>query len=294
MHKKETENKHIQIANDTMYYIYKHIDTDINIDELAQSFNISKIHFHTIFKKQMGKNIYQTIKSIRLQKASNLLITNSSSTITQIANMCGYSSQTSFIRAFKNKFKQTPTKWRNRGFRTYAKELLSNSKINLDDTKRFDGIEPKIVKTKDQKAYYIRQIGYDMTDIRHTWQKLQAWIYTNNIKEYTQAGLYHDNPLIIPIDKAFYVGAVIPKKNYNLANTNLPHFKISGGLYAVFRITGVHGDILRFMQWAYQEWLPKSGFETITKPAFTIFEQNHYVNESGEFVADFHLPIQYN
>ena len=39
----------------------------------------------------------ETIKSIRLQKASNLLLTNIHSTISQIANQCGYSSQTSFL-----------------------------------------------------------------------------------------------------------------------------------------------------------------------------------------------------
>lgn len=294
MHKKITENHHIQIANDAMYYIYKHIDTDINIDELAQSFNISKIHFHTIFKKQMGKNIYATIKSIRLQKASNLLLTNKSSTITQIANMCGYSSQTSFIRAFKQKFHQTPTKWRNGGFKEHSLKTLKNSRIDFNKTDDFENIEYKIVKIQDQKAYYIRQIGYEKSQISSIWQKLQAWVYTNNIKEYTQAGLYHHNPLIVPIDEAFYVGAIIPKKNYKLPHTNLPHFKISGGLYAVFKISGVHGDILRFMKWVYQEWLVKSGFETVTKPTFTIFQKNHYVDGDGKFEAEFYLPIQYN
>ena len=86
MHKISTHNLHMQIANDTMNYIYEFIDTDINLDELAIKFNVSKFHFHKIFKEQMGANIYETIKSIRLQKASNLLITNKSSTVTQIAN----------------------------------------------------------------------------------------------------------------------------------------------------------------------------------------------------------------
>ena len=33
MQKRTTYNKNVQIANDTMYYIYEYIDTDINIDE---------------------------------------------------------------------------------------------------------------------------------------------------------------------------------------------------------------------------------------------------------------------
>jgi AraC family transcriptional regulator len=99
MKKKETSLLHSKIANEMMNYINTYIDTDININQMAQEFNISKFHFHRIFKEQMGENIYECIKSIRLQKASNLLITNESSTISKIASLCGYSSQTSFIRS---------------------------------------------------------------------------------------------------------------------------------------------------------------------------------------------------
>ena len=113
MQRKITRDLHINIANKTMSYIYRYIDTAINIDELALSFSISKKHLHNIFKEQLGINIYESIKSIRLQKASNILLTNKYSSITQVANMCGYSSQSSFIKAFKNRFEVSPTQWRN-------------------------------------------------------------------------------------------------------------------------------------------------------------------------------------
>ncbi len=106
MHKKQTNLKHSKLANDLLNYINDHIETDINIDALAYELEVNKHHLHKVFKEQMGSNIYETIKSIRLQKASNLLITNKYSTITEVANMCGYSSQTSFIRAFKSRFHQ--------------------------------------------------------------------------------------------------------------------------------------------------------------------------------------------
>lgn len=293
MQKKSTLNHYIQIVNDTMYYIYQHIDTDINIDELALRFGISKVHYHKIFKERMGKNIYETIKSIRLHKASSLLLTNKSSTITQIANMCGYSSQTSFIRAFKQRFEQTPKEWRNGGFKTYAKGILDASPITFTDSFVIENKEPKLVRYKLSTAYYIRQLGFDKTDIQSTWQKLQAWIYTNNIKKYELIGIYHDNPVITPHDECFYIAAVIPRGDYDLSNTNLPHFKLRDILYAVFDIKGVHGDILWFLQWVYHEWLPKSGYEATTNPPFTIFRENHYLNKSGKFEASFYLPIQY-
>ena len=294
MQKKSTYNQHVQIANDTMYYIYEHIDTDINIDDLALKFGVSKFHFHKVFKEQMGVNIYETIKSIRLQKASNLLLTNKSSTITQIANMCGYSSQTSFIRAFKQRFDQTPKVWRNTGFKEYSLEILKHSKLSFCPNSMFMGLEAKIVKTKGRRAYYIRHKGYDGDKIRKIWQKMLAWIYTNNIKEYEQVGVYHDNPAITAHSECFYVAAIIPKDEVDLSQTNLPHFTMPEALYATFDITGRYGDMLRLIQWAYHEWLPKSGFETTTNPSYAVFRKNHFLEEDGEFEATYYLPVKFS
>jgi AraC family transcriptional regulator len=283
----------MQIANDTMNYIYEFIDTDINIDELALRFNVSKFHFHKIFKEQMNANIYETIKSIRLQKASNLLITNKSSTVTQIANMCGYSSQTSFIRAFKKRFNQTPKIWRNGAYKLHSNEILNSSKVPLYSLDRFSKLEVNIVKAKKQTAYYIRHKGYNKEEVKKVWQKMLAWIYTNDIKEYTQIGIYHDNPIITPHKECFYVAAVIPNDNVDLSTTNLPRFEMRELLYATFDLKGKYGDMLRLVQWAYHEWLPHSGFETTTNPSYAIFRKNQFLDKNEEFDATYYLPIRY-
>ncbi|WP_419767890.1 AraC family transcriptional regulator [Arcobacter sp.] len=293
MQKRSTYNKNVQIANDAMYYIYEYIDTDINIDDLALNFGISKFHLHKLFKEVMGINIYETIKSIRLQKASSLLLTNKYSTITQVASMCGYSSQTSFIRAFKERFHQTPKAWRSGGSEEYSTNILKNSTMLLYEKKDFENIEPKIVKSKALKTYYIRQRGYLKEDVIKIWQKLQAWVYTNNITKYDEIGIYHDNPTITPHNECFYVAGIIPKGEVDLSNTSLPIFYTPEALYASFEIKGKMGDILRFIQWAYQEWLPKSGFETTTNPPYVIFKKNHFLNEDRLFEATYYLPIQY-
>ncbi|MEJ2469246.1 MAG: AraC family transcriptional regulator, partial [Campylobacterales bacterium] len=74
--RKETLQKHTKIANDVLYYIYTHIETHIDLEELSRDLGVSKFHMHRIFKEVFGMNIYESIKSIRLQKASSLLLTN--------------------------------------------------------------------------------------------------------------------------------------------------------------------------------------------------------------------------
>jgi len=289
--KKKTNLAHSQIANDLMYYIYQHIDSDINLDELAQSLGVSKFHLHRLFKEQIGSNIYETIKSIRLQKASNLLITNTSSTITEVANICGYSSQTSFIRAFKVRFSMTPKFWRKGGYRSYSDEILKTSPTASLSQADYSLLEPNIVKTKAKKAYYIRHKGYNKK-IRQTWQKLMAWVFTNNIEAYEQIGIYHDNPIVTPLEECFYISAIHLKEEKSLENTSLPYFEIPAGIYATFEVEGKYGDILKLIQWAYHEWLPNSGFETTTHPSYTLLHKNHFLERDGKFKISYFLPIE--
>jgi len=291
--KKETQQKHTQIANDIMYYIYTHIDTNIDIEELSIDLNVSKFHMHRIFKEAFGKNIYESIKSIRLQKASNLLITNEFSTITQIANMCGYSSQTSFIKVFKERFNMTPKQWRKGGYKIYSKNILAQSSLAMNSTADFSKIEePTIIKMDTQMSYYIRHQGYDKS-IKKTWQKLYTWILTNDLKNYQQIGLYHDNPTITPLQSCQYIACVVPDKSLQFTNDRLPKFNIASGIYAKFNISGVYGDVLKFIRWAYHEWLPESGFETTTKPSFTLYHKNHFLSDDGSFELSFYLPVQF-
>lgn len=292
MHKKQTSLIHSKLANDMMNYINNHMNTDINIDQISHELGISKPHLHKIFKEQMGSNIYETIKSIRLQKASNLLITNKHSTISKVASMCGYSSQTSFIRAFKQRFLQTPKIWRDGGFQIYSNNILikeQNIKLkNID----FSYIKPKIVKAKKRVAYYIRQKGY-YENIYNTWLKLQAWVYTNNLNNYEQIGIYHDNPIITSAVDCYYVACIVPKNNQKLKNNSLPSFDIQECICLTFDIKGEYSDIFELIQWVYHKYLPNSGFETSTIPSYIIYDENNFINQTNFFSGTYYVPIEY-
>ena len=288
--KKNTYEKRAKIANDVMNYVYKFIDTNINIDELSLELNVSKFHLHRIFKDEFGKNIYESIKSIRLQKASNLLITNKYSTITDISQMTGYSSQTSFLRAFKQRFEMTPKDWKNGGYKEYSNKIVEKITNQNENYSGFD-ITPSIVKMPEIKGYYIRHQGYDRS-IKKTWQKLQTWIYTYDIKEYKQIALHHDNPIITPLEECQYI-AIVSLENDELDDVTLPSLIIPKGIYAKFSLSGKYGDVIKLIQWVYHYWLIDSGYETTTNPSYTIYHKNHFLSDDEEFVLDYYLPIKY-
>jgi AraC family transcriptional regulator len=292
--KKETLQKRVQISNNILYYIYTHIYTTINLDELSQDLHVSKFHMHRIFKEVFGKNIYETIKNIRLQKASNLLLTNKYSTITDVANLCGYSSQTSFIRTFKERFNMTPKEWKKGGYKLYSDSILQQSQKAMNSTATFEHLEPSIVKRDEIDSYYIRHNGYNPS-IKQTWQKLQTWIFTNNLSDFQQIALFHDNPTITPLSECQYVACIALKESKPVQSQShqLPKFKIASGVYAKFDFNGEQGDILKFIHWVYHEWLPKSEYETSIKPPYAVYKKNNYLNDDASFEMSFFIPIKY-
>lgn len=290
--KKETLEKRTKIANDIMYYIYTHIETNIDIEELSIDLEISKFHMHRIFKEIFGRNIYESIKSIRLQKASNLLLTNRYSTISSIVNSCGYSSQSSFIKIFKDRFGMSPKEWKNGGYKEYSNEIIKQSKFAMKSKANFDNITPTIVKTKAIESYYIRNRGYNK-NIEETWQKLQTWVLTNNIKQYKRAALFHDNPTITPLDECQYIACIIVDDDKNIKSDRIPKFKIAEGVYAKFDLKAKNEDLLPFIQWVYHEWLPRSDYETTTKPSFAIYESVDFINLDNEYDFSFYVSINY-
>ncbi|MDX4064894.1 AraC family transcriptional regulator [Aliarcobacter skirrowii] len=280
--KKETLEKRTNIANDIMYYIYTHIDTNIDIEELSIDLGISKFHMHRVFKEIFGRNIYESIKSIRLQKASNLLLTNKYSTISSIVNSCGYSSQSSFIKIFKERFGMSPKEWKNGGYKEYSNNIINQSKFSLKSKTNFDSIVPTIVKNPAIESYYIRNRGYDK-NIELTWQKLETWLLTNNIKKYKKASLFHDNPTITPLEECQYIACIIVEDDCDVKSDRIPKFNIAEGVYAKFDLKCKNEDLLPFIQWVYHEWLPKSEYETTTKPSYAIYENLDFVNDNLEF-----------
>jgi len=288
--KKQTLEKHTKIANDIMYYIYKYIDTDINLDELSFDLKISKFHMHRIFKQEFGQNIYESIKSIRLQKASSLLLTNKNSTITDIAKMCGYGSQGAFMRVFKQKFNMTPKEWRQGGYKQFTNEIITKSKSASKAKVEFSHLKPNIVKMPPYRAYYIRHKGYGRS-IRETWQKLQTWLLCNNITNYKQVGLHHDNPTITPLNECRYNACIIVEEE--IKDATLPILTMPEGVYAKFDFVGKYGDILQFMNWVYFEWLLKSGYETTTNPSYAFYEKNHFLDDDEKFIVSYYIPISY-
>lgn len=91
--------------------ILENLKFDWTIKKMAELSNLSKEHFHKLFKKETGQSPIQFVKSSRLEKAKELLeITNLR--VKEIITQVGIREQTHFVRDFKKAYGLKPNEYR--------------------------------------------------------------------------------------------------------------------------------------------------------------------------------------
>lgn len=95
----------------TIRYMSAHLEQPINMDELAARVYLSHTGLIWKFKKELGTTPSQYLILLRLRYAKQLLL-NHPYSVTEIAELCGYSNPYYFTNAFHRYSGMSPTEFR--------------------------------------------------------------------------------------------------------------------------------------------------------------------------------------
>ena len=88
-------------------FMTSHFQEDLHVDDIAAASALNPQYFSRLFKKHTGQPPHQYLLSLRMKRAKSLLI-ESALSVNEIANECGFTSSTHFIRSFKAENGITP------------------------------------------------------------------------------------------------------------------------------------------------------------------------------------------
>jgi transcriptional regulator GlxA family with amidase domain len=91
----------------------KRLDSELSLDVLAQSVNLSTSRFRHLFKAEMGTTPSQYLKSLRMSRAKKLVETTFLN-IKQIMCSIGVRDKRHFAKDFERTYGLTPTQYRAR------------------------------------------------------------------------------------------------------------------------------------------------------------------------------------
>jgi transcriptional regulator GlxA family with amidase domain len=95
----------------TMDYMNKNFDKTIALSEVAKMANMSEVSFSRFFKQRTGNTFIDSLTEIRLGHATRMLI-DSTKSIAEVANHCGFNNISNFNRIFKRRKHSTPKEFR--------------------------------------------------------------------------------------------------------------------------------------------------------------------------------------
>lgn len=102
---------YMEQLSDLRSNIYSSPESDWSIETITRSIGISKTHFHRLYKELFGTSCKNDIITSRIDRAKWLL-ENTSLSVDQITEKCGYSNNSHFIRQFSTRTGSTPSSYR--------------------------------------------------------------------------------------------------------------------------------------------------------------------------------------
>lgn len=101
--------KYYAVIEPALRMIRDDFSNKFTVDDFAEACNVSKYHFCRIFKSVMGMGSIQYLNSFRLRIADAFL-KNTSLSISEIADRCGFEDVNYFSRIYKSTFGTPPKK----------------------------------------------------------------------------------------------------------------------------------------------------------------------------------------
>ncbi|MBQ4322702.1 MAG: helix-turn-helix transcriptional regulator [Clostridia bacterium] len=92
-------------------YMEQHLRDKLTVGDIAAHCALSPTSLEVLFRKSLGRSVYDYLIFLRMEKAK-LQLTQTPYSVGQIALHCGFDNSFYFCNAFKKRFAMTPTQYR--------------------------------------------------------------------------------------------------------------------------------------------------------------------------------------
>lgn len=97
--------------NRVLEYVEKNLNRAIGLDEMSAAAGLSRRHFARSFTAELGVTPYKWLIQRRLKRAQDLLV-STDKRVSDVAEACGFSSQSHLTSVMRQELGATPHRWR--------------------------------------------------------------------------------------------------------------------------------------------------------------------------------------
>lgn len=254
-------------------HIDRHLDGDLDLDAMSGVAAFSKFHFHRQFKATFGLSLHRYVQLARMRQASKRLADGQGPSVTDIALDAGYETPDAFARAFRQRFAQSPSRFRKSP--DWEPWLAALGPLNTARSRimqqTFTSDQVTIREVAPTRVAIFEHRG-DPATLDVTIQKFIAWRKAAGLSPSTSPtfNVWHSEGR--PADAADYrmdlcvglgAGQAIEPGDGAVRAGEIP-----GGRCAVLRVTGDTHNLEPAALYLYRDWLPASGEEMRDFPLY--------------------------
>jgi AraC family transcriptional regulator len=276
-------------------HIERHLDGNLDLETLSRVAAFSRFHFHRQFTALFEISVHRYVQLARLKRASQRLVSSPGRSITEIALEAGYDAPDAFARAFRRRFRQSPSSFRRSpdwAAWLQASGPLDNARSKLM-SKVYIPADVTLVQVPDTPVAILEHRG-DRATLPATIERFIAWRKAAGLSPYTSPTFNIFRSERTPADPAGYsmdlcVGTDRP------IDPGDPVMKpgiIPGGRCAMLHVPHNTNNLEPEALYLYREWLPASGEEARD---FPIYCRRRFTSAPGapmEATADLFLPLK--
>lgn len=276
-------------------HIDHYLDEDLDLETVSGVAAFSKFHFHRQFKATFGVSLHRYVQLARMRRATTQLADQAGQSVTGIALDAGYEAPDAFARAFRQRFRQSPSDFRKapnweRWLRAVGPLTTARSKV-MDTTFTPDQV---IIRDVAPIRVAIFEHRGDPKTVDLTIQRFIKWRKAAALSPRTNPTFniwYSERRPVAPADyRMDLCVGVSADQLIESRDEGVRAGEIPGGRCAVLRVTGDTHNLEPAARYLYRDWLPGSGEEMRD---FPIYCQRFFLDEPEQgTAAELFLPLQ--
>jgi AraC family transcriptional regulator len=310
MHHTEYDKQKGIAITKVVEYIHCNLSENLTLSSLATIANYSPFHFQRLFLEQTGETPKQYIIRLRLEKNAHFLKVFPNLSISELAAESGFSSLSTFSRAFSKYFGISPDEFRKNpsmNVRKIGKTNRKKSKIYPKFTDEFwhvdfsqaemenwkEKTDIEVSKVAGFTMAYVVTLLADSDAITKAFRALHQWAAPRNLigSQTRYIGVLLDIPFITSIDKCrYWAGISIPTGMQT--GKEITNYEMKSGLHAMFSMKGDLRNVLKNLVIFRHGWLDEAGYTLKDITGYEVFSDNPAFKPIEKIERRLFIPIK--
>lgn len=290
--------------NTALRYIDENLQSDLNLQHIADIACYSPFHLHRLFKAVTNETLNNYITRKRIEHSALLLIHHDEYQISEIATKFGFKNDSTYTRTFHKIYGQSPSAFRKNNRGNFSKIGKMNSKnhqesfiaeeylCNIKELKNWMMMNANI-EIKNLPAMNLSSVSHTGVDgVENAFMRIIGWAAAKGLlaKENSKiCRVFHDSFKVTDADKVRMSIGVITD-DAQQADAGVTASTIPSGKHIVARYEIVVEDFEKAWSGLFI-WMTENGYKKADANPFEIYHNNMNEHPERKCIVDLVIPI---